>query len=63
MMLDSLYDPDDLVQLRDRDIAILTAAIRKELLTNASIHKTLGSSLERYTKALGITAKKRVASK
>jgi len=54
MMLDALYDPDDLVQLRDKDVAVLSAAVRRELLTNPAIQKTLATQLERYTKAMGV---------
>jgi hypothetical protein len=54
MVLDTLYDPDDLLQLRDRDVAVLSGVIRKELLTNPAIQKALATQLARYTKAIGV---------
>ena len=58
MMLNALLDPDDLVKLQERDIAILTAAIRKEFLVNPTIQNELVDRLEPVAKRLDVTVRK-----
>jgi hypothetical protein len=57
MVLNALLDPDDLVTLKDRDIQILTAAIRRELLVNPTIQNELAQRVQPFTKRLNITAR------
>jgi hypothetical protein len=58
MVLNALLDPDDLVKLKDRDIEILTAAIRRQFLVNPTIHNELANSLGGFTKRLDVTVRK-----
>ena len=53
MILDALLDPRDLVDLTDRDLTILRASIRSELLRNPKILSELSSSIEPHMEALG----------
>jgi hypothetical protein len=58
MVLNALLGPDDLVKLQDRDIEILTAAIRREFLVNPTIQNELADRIEPFTKRLDVTVRK-----
>jgi hypothetical protein len=46
MMLQALLDPDDLMTLKDRDVFVLSAVIKRELLTNQAIQQELSGKVE-----------------
>lgn len=52
MMLAAMLKPEELAELSDREVNVLSAAIRREVLTNTAIRQELSGSVQELRSAL-----------